>query len=218
MNEKTTHQFKVELRSFFAIIVLNLMFAALALGLGISTFIIQILAMIEAGTLLITSLILMIAGALAFTLGFLWIIVCAELLDGISDITSAYDRVKKDADDEHVTGLIIKLLAQYRSKKPSIQRMTLLATIGGAVFIIGGASGVIQAAADPFLTSTVLDLLRLGGGMINIIIGIASLIIVRYFHTYTRVWDTRLQETTKAEETLTKKLEDTRDETTTDLL
>jgi hypothetical protein len=206
MNEKTTQQFKVELRSFFAIIVLNLMFAALALGLGISTFVTQILAMIETGTLLITPLLLMIAGAIAFTLGFLWIIVCAELLDGISDITSAYDHVKKDADDEHITSLIIKLLVQYRSKRPSIQRMTLLATIGGAVFIIGGTFDVIQAVADPLLISTVLDLLRLGGGILNIIIGIASLIIVRYFHTYTRVWDTRLQETTKAEETLMKEL------------
>ena len=206
MNEQTTHQFKAELRSFFAIIIFNMMFAALALGMGISVFITQILTMIEAETLLFTPILYMIVSASAFILGFFWIIVCAELLDGIDDITSAYDDIKKNADDEHITDLIIRLLAQYRSKKTSIQRMTLFATIGGIVFIIGGTLGVILALADPLLTPAALDLLQIGGGIVNIGIGIASLMISRYFRGYTRVWDRRLQKTTKVEEQLMEKL------------
>jgi len=206
MNEQKTHQFKAELRSFFAIIIFNMMFAALALGTGISVFITQILAMIEAETLLFIPILYMIVSASAFILGFFWLIVSAELLDGISDITSAYDDIKKNADDEHITDLIIRLLAQYRSKKTSIQRMTLFATIGGIVFIIGGTLGVILALADPLLTPAALDLLQLGGGIVNMGIGIASLMISRYFRGYTRVWDRRLQKTTRVEEQLMEKL------------
>ena len=84
--------------------------------------------------------------------------------------------------------------------------MTLFATIGGIVFIMGGTLGVILAIADPLFTPAALDLLQLGGGIVNIGIGIASLMISRYFQGYTRVWDMRLQKTTKVEEQLMEKL------------
>jgi len=48
---------------------------------------------------------------------------------------------------------------------------------------------------------------QLVGGLVALGVGIAGVLISRYFSLYTKVWDARLQETTKIEEVLEKKLE-----------
>ncbi len=207
MEFETKEKFKVELRSFFGLTILNLVFGALGLALGMSLAITQLLDMIDSGQLQPLSVLLISLGVTAIAGGFYWIIKIAEIMDGIDDIKTAYDDLG-EGEQEPVTGLIIKMMARYRSDKQTISRMTVLGRMGGALFIIAGLLGVIIAGASIASSGFLVEHIgQLVGSITAFGVGIAGLLISRYFTIYTKVWDARLQETAKVEDALKQKLE-----------
>ena len=210
MEKDIKTKFKNEIRGFFALVVFNIVIAALVLALGMSLGITQLLTLIETGALLPIPLLLIGPSLIAIAAGFYWIIKTAEILDGITDITTAYEKIQKNGDQVQITGLIIEMMAHYRSKQPTISKMTILGRIGGILFLLAGAIGLINTTIDILSSGILIEgASQLVGGIIAIGVGVASLIIARYFKTYSGVWDTRLQETTKIENTLQQQLEAT---------
>ena len=208
MEMDTRKKFKDEVRSFFGLTILNLVFGALVLALGISLATTRVLDLIETGRLLAMPLILIGLGIIAIACGFYWIIKIAEIMDGIDDIKTAYDKLSKDSDQEPITCLIIQMMAYYRSNKSTISKMIVLGRIGGILFIIAGSIGIISSlvpiASDGLLWENISQII---GGIVAVGVGIAGLVVAHYFRIYSKVWDVRLQETMKIEDALQQKLE-----------
>jgi hypothetical protein len=207
MEFQTKEKLRAELRSFFGLTILNLAIAALVLALGISTTITNLLDAIETESLLPLSILLMGLGVAALAAGFYWIMQVVQIVDGVDDLRTAYDRLGK-GDGERATSLFIDMLAYYRSNKTTVSRMAVLGKIGGALFLIVGAIGIVQAGVSIISSGLLADnLSQLVGGVTALGVGMAGLLISRYFSIYSKVWDARLQETTKIEDALQLELE-----------
>ncbi|MDD1747866.1 MAG: hypothetical protein LUQ16_08900 [Methanomassiliicoccales archaeon] len=200
-------KFKTELRSFFGLTILNLMIGAMMLALGISLAVTHLLGMVDAGRIDPLSVLLVGLGAMAIGAGFYWIIEIAEIIDGVDDLRTAYEGLD-DGDQDHLTGLSIKMMAYYRSNKSTISRMIMLGRIGGGIFLILGALGVIGAGSSIASSGILLENTgQLVGGVIAFGVGIAGLLVSRYFSIYARLWDARLHESAKIEDALEHELE-----------
>ena len=207
MEINTIERFKAELRSFFGLTILNLVIGAMMLALGISLAVTRMLGMMDLGQIDPLSVLFVGLGAAAIGAGFYWIIQISEILDGVDEIKTAYDALD-NGEEAQAAGPIIKMMAHYRSNKTTISRMIVLGKVGGALFIITGALGVVGAWASMVSSGFMAENIgQLAGGLVALGVGIAGVLISRYFSLYTKVWDARLQETIKIEEVLEKKLE-----------
>ena len=207
MEFETKKKFKAELRSFFGLTILNLMIGAIILALGMSLAIINVLDLMETGQIALVPIVQIGLGVAAIAAGFYWIIQIAEIMDGVDEIQTTFDEIG-EGDGEKATSLIIKMMAHYRSKKTTISRMVVLGRIGGALFLITGALGTISAGSSMASSGIMAENIgQLVGGITAFGVGIAGLLISRYFSIYSRVWDARLEETAKVEGALEHELE-----------
>lgn len=209
MNNETEKKFRSELRSFFGLIMLNLLTAAMAIGLGIALSVTMLMEMVQSGNVLVPSLILVPLGAVAAACGVYWITQTIDLTKGVTDIYKAYDNLPKgDVKDETITAMMIKMTALYRANQPLIGKVKVLGTIGGAAIIALGAFQIINQLWTIATFGFVIDDIdRLIGGGISIAVGVAGLLTAHYFSIYSRVWDARMAEAAKIEDVLKQKLE-----------
>lgn len=196
-----------ELRSFFGLTVFNIVIAALTLALGISLGVTQLLNLIQAGEFQVTPFIGIVPGLLAVGAGFFWLIKTAEILDGVDDINTEFEAIKKVDDSEKITGVLVKMMAHYRKNRPILRTMNLFGRIGGSIFLVVGIASVVYAL---FMLVTmgmsVAFLGQFAGGLVAVGVGVGSLLIARFFQRYSGVWDTRLQHEDSISETLNKQL------------
>ena len=83
MTDETLTRFKSELNSFFLLILLNLVFGALAMAFGVQFMVTSVQGLTGGQSL---SLLRIVAGSLSmvsFGLGIAWIISSAEIFEGI---------------------------------------------------------------------------------------------------------------------------------------
>ena len=206
--EEIKTKFKNEIRSFFGLTVINLVIAALIMALGIGLGVTQLLALVELGTIQLIPLLLVSAGFIAAVAGVYWLIKTAEILDGVDDITSAYEEIPQHDNQEQITGVLVQMIAHYRKNKPIIDTMTILGRIGGVLFLIAGSLSLVYAVNILLTSGIVLEGIgQLAGGIMACGVGIGSLLIAKYFKAYSGVWVTRLQEEQNIQKALEKKLE-----------
>ena len=198
--QETSQNFASELRSFFALCILNLVFGALILAFGVQYIVTSVLALVQGGTsfgFVITQILAW--GAIAF-LGLRWIVSSAEVMSGVTDIQEEFRALEEPVSGEILTGLIVRMMAQYREHRKAIRLMTLVCTLGGALFLALGVWNLVQAGltlgsgGSPYLS-------RLAAG-INLTIGMVSLLLSSWFRRYSRAWDLRLAEASRSEEAL----------------
>ncbi len=206
MEFEKREKFKTELRSFFGLTILNLVIGALMLALGISLAVTRLLGMVDAGQIDPLSVLMVGLSAVAIGAGFYWIIQIAEIMDGVDDVKAACDTLENGS-QEQAAGLTIKMLAHYRSNRTTISRMVVLGRVGGALFLIVGGLGMIGAGAS-ILSSGLMaeNSSQLVGGIVAFGVGVAGLLISRYFSIYSKVWDARLEETARIENALEQQL------------
>lgn len=203
MNLDNRKKFNVEIRSFFGLTIINLVFGALALALGVITVVNNINYLIELSEISFTPIVLICIGGFVFLMGLYWIISSVEILDGITDITEEYKIFKGKITDDYFTSLIIRMMAQYRSNKTIIHRMVFIGRIGGHIFIIAGIIEILLAFYNLNLSYIILDnVISIVGSVITLLLGFAIIIIVRYFNRYTKIWEKRLSDSNKIEKTL----------------
>jgi hypothetical protein len=147
-------------------------------------------------------------GLAAVACGFYWIIKIAEIIDGIDDIKTAYDKFNRENDQEPITHLIIQMIAYYRANRTTVSRMVILGRIGGVLFLavgaIGLAGGLMAVVSDGLVWETVGQLVA---GIMAMGVGIGGLVIAHYFMVYSKVWNQRLDGTAMIEDALQSKLE-----------
>jgi len=73
-----------ELNSYQGLVILNIVFGGLAMAFGIS-FVVQSISMVQAQSLLIPQVALVVFGFVAAGISIRWLISSVELLDGVSD-------------------------------------------------------------------------------------------------------------------------------------
>ena len=206
--EKIKTKCKNEIRSFFGLTLINLVLAGLIMAFGMGLGITQLLALVELGTIQLLPLLLASAGFIAVIAGMYWLIKTAEILDGVEEINSACEKITTHDNKNQITGVLVQMIAHYRKNKPTIEIMSILGRIGGALFLVLGSLSLVYTV-NTLLTSGIIieGISQLASSIMAIGVGIGSLLIAKYFKRYSGVWDTRLQEEQSIQETLEKKME-----------
>jgi hypothetical protein len=141
MTDDTLQQFGNELKSFFMLVLLNLVFGALALGFGMQVIVATVLACTAgepASPVLFA--IRIVAGGAGACIGFFWILASARILRGIQGVRREYRGSVRagTVPPETLTGWIVALLAHYREDRTLIWRITIVSIFGGVLFLALG--------------------------------------------------------------------------------
>ena len=208
MATKTLVKINRELNSYQGLVTLNLMFGALTMAFGIIFIVQGVTGMVEVQGILLPETIIVTLGAIVAATAIRWLVSSAELLDGLSEIKEDYNKNKASLDDENSVSLVVKLTSHYRENKPIIKTMITISKIAGLCFVIVGAYSLVTALIGFGDVSTWEFSLQVLGAGFNFAIAGASFAIPYFFGKYSKVWDYRLQETTKAEKQLQQQLGD----------
>jgi hypothetical protein len=208
MKKKVSTQFEDEIRSFWILSFSNLVFAAITMAYGIMFIVTRLQEMVNAGTLLLVSLIMVIVGFSVAVLGIKWMISSVEIFSSVEELKSAYDARKGQMTPEDSTGFIIQMINQYRANRATIRTMILVCTAGGSCFLVLGIMSSIEFIAA-ILTSgmTTLNYLLIPSALLSLGIAMVSLLCSYYFRKYASVWDMRLSEISRSETVLEKTME-----------
>jgi hypothetical protein len=193
----TLEKLKQEVNSFASLALINIVFSAVAMGLGISITIPNITSMITAQSLLFPQAVLVVIGVLASVFSIRWLISSAEMFEVSDELKEDYTK-NKTLDEEAQTGLIVKMISHYRKNKPTMKKMMWVSRIAGVCFLISGVFNIITVTI-----SGTMGLIDVGtqvlGSFINFAIAIAGFIIPHFFGGYTKIWDKRIEKNTEAE-------------------
>jgi hypothetical protein len=195
----TLAQFRNELDSFFVLVLLNIVFGALAIAFGVQFMVSSVQGITGEQSL---TLIRIIGGSLSmvsFGLGIAWIISSVKIFEHIEGIRSEFIDLKGPVPDEVLTGGIVRMLSHYRENKKTIRIMILVSTLGGFCFFALGILNVVQGIGTPDALTRLLSLIA---AAINLAIGVVSLRFGRYFQNYSAAWDRRREEATRSEDAL----------------
>jgi hypothetical protein len=204
VTENLSRQFADELRSFFMIVLLNLVFGAMAMAFGMQFVVTSVVSFAQAGSTGAFVLVQFFVGIIAVMMGIRWILSTARILKGVTSLRREYRRLEKPAQDETLTGMIIRMLAHYRDNRQTLQRMVLICTMGGCVFLALGFINLIQGISAGPTTTLVL---YFSAAAINTALGIWGLLSSTWFRSYTAVWNQRLDKASLSENTLMHALE-----------
>ena len=202
MKEQLSDQFAGELRSFFILSLLNVVFGAQALAFGIQFIVTAMLALMEGAAILIPG-ILALAGGVLVVLGLRWILSSVHILSGVTNLRRAHRKIEDSAPDEILTRLIVRMMAHYRENRETIRVMTLICILGGLLFLALGTVNLIQAFAEGTGSGSTSPI----AAGINLTIGTVSILSSFGFRTYAAAWDLRLAEASRSEAALQNVLE-----------
>jgi hypothetical protein len=207
MVTETVAKFQRELNSLQGLSIMNIVFGGLTMSLAVSIIVQNILALTEIQSLLLPETVLVILGFVVAGISIRWLVSSAELLSGSADLKDEYSEKKKGLDEEGLTALIVKMLANYRENKPTIKAMMTVSRIAGVCFIISGAFILATIANSVAGGAPAVDiLLQVLGAAFNFAMATAGLAIPHFFGKYSRVWDIRLEVSAKAEQELRRQL------------
>jgi uncharacterized membrane protein len=208
MTKDVTTEFEAELRSFFVLSLFNMVFGALAMAFGIQFIVTAGVALQNNVLLTIPLFIQMLVGVAAAVLGLRWIRSTVRIFRGVNELRREYRATKKPVSGETLTGLIVRMMAQYRENKMTIRAMTVICALGGLVYLALGITNIFQGVAWAMAPGSAIspELAFLAAG-INLTIGLVSLFSSTWFHRYSASWDARLDEANRSEEILKKTLD-----------
>jgi hypothetical protein len=201
MNEQTLLRFRTEIRHFYLVSLLNLVFAALAIAFGVSYIVTAVLG--QAAYPAIPGL-RVLTGAIAlicFGLGIGWLISTIRVFEGVEEVKEKLDAEGKTITDDRVTCLIVQMLAHYRDNRRTINTMILVCTLGGCGFFVLGLLNSLKALSfspDGFGFTTD-NLLAIPAMLLTLGIALASLLSSYYFSKFADVWEQRLHEIEESE-------------------
>jgi uncharacterized membrane protein len=202
-------QFRKEIRQFYLVCILNLVFAALAMAFGIGYMISAILGLTTG--LLSPPGLAMLIGAVAlacFGLGLSWLFSTLRIFEGVDDLHDKLAGEGSAITDNRITCLIVQMLALYRDNRTTIATMIRACTFGGVCFFGLGIGTSLEAVSilSNGITFTVNNLLVIPAMLLTLGIAVVSLLSSWYFSKFAKVWDRRLHEIDESECALKKTL------------
>ena len=210
----TLSQFRTEIRHFFLVSLLNLVFAAIAIAIGVQYMVTAIIGQtldplipgfpVIPGFHIFTGAVAMVS----FGLGIRWILSTVRIYEGIVTIKDDLTRNGDAITDERLTCLIVRMLAHYRDNRTTIRTMILVCTLGGVLFFVLGIANSLKvlSVTSTGFAFTVDNLLLIPAMLLTLGISLASLLSSYYFSRFSMVWERRLHEIGESECSLKQKL------------
>ncbi len=204
MNENVWARFSAELNGYFLLVVINLVFASLAVATGVQYMVwstIHGTGGVEAG---VPGMAMAMLSMICFGLGISWVITCARILSGITEIRNECRKYEGEVTPEVLTSWIIRTIAHYRENRKQVNTMRYVCLLGGFCFLGLGLLGGIQSlSAGPASISITLDSLRvIPLALLALIIALISLMSSLRFGNFKKSWDGRLEDIGRYEEEL----------------
>lgn len=208
MTDTVEMRFRRELNSFFAVTLLNVIFAAQAIGLGITYVVASVLGTAEVPT----PALRVLAGALAlvaFGLGLAWMRSSARVLRGVALVRRPFRRRRDPPSEEDVTRGIVGMVAHYRENRATVRTMILVCIAGGIFFLVQGLVSALESASLSLSAGniTLNAFALIPAAVFSLGIGLVGLLSAYYFTRFSRSWDLRLDETARAGERLKSAME-----------
>lgn len=206
METETLQRFSREMMSLYALIVINIVGAGLAMSFGVTTVVNNLLPIIAELRFQSIQAILTGLGLLGFGFAISWLVSSAKVFSDFDDLRDEFKKRQGEADDEEIAQLVVQNLAFYRDNRPTIDRLMLGSRVAGLFFLLSAAVGVFN-----LLTNTPAGPLGLltavMGVLICIAIGAVGLYCPSFFERYTMTWERRLNDSVEAEKKLNRILE-----------
>lgn len=200
-----SQKFQREMRSFNALLIMNIVVGAVGMGMSISHGVIKLLTLTLPLTIdSIVTLPLVALGLIGFGISINWLISTVEIFSDAQEINEEYDNATKSPNSDAITSLIVKSMSYYRSKKSAIKQMSWVSRIAGMCFL---ALAIYGIAASLLGFGEVNLLMAAASSGVNIAIGVVALYIPRSFSNFSSSWDYRLNEGDTAGNALQKVLE-----------
>lgn len=208
MRTENLVQFKSELNTFFALIILNLIFGALAMAFGIQFIIASVLGLTAGQATIELRALTGAISLICFGLGLMWVRSGAQILEGITGIRREFRNREEPVPDETLTCWIVRLTAHYRQNKQTIRWMILVCTAGGFCFLTLGMINSLEFISLSFssATFTLNSWLLIPSAFLALGAGLVSLASSFYFTQFSRTWDLRQEEISRREHELAEKL------------
>jgi hypothetical protein len=199
MATKTSEKLKQEVNSFVGLALINIVFSAIAMALGISIIVPNITSMVTTQSVLFPQIVLVVIGFLASVFSIKWLISSAEMFEVSDELKEDYTK-NKTLDEEAQTGLIVKMMSYYRENKSTIKKMMWVSRIAGFCFLISGAFNLITAVINAASGVQLMDVwMQVLGAIINFVVAMAGFIMPHFFGKYNKIWDKRIEKNAKAE-------------------
>ncbi|MDD1714024.1 MAG: hypothetical protein LUQ61_02035 [Methanoregulaceae archaeon] len=207
MTDGTLNQFRNELTALFVIVVLNIVFGALAMAFGVQYMVSSVSGQ-AAGQSMVLRIVAGSVAMVCFGLGIAWIISSVTIFDGIEELREEFQDRKKPVSDETLTSGIIRMMAHYRQNTKTIHTMILVCTLGGFCFLALGIINSLEFLSISLSSGqfTLKNYLLIPAALLTLGIALVSLLSSYYFSKFSRTWDLRLMETARSEEMLKKSL------------
>ena len=207
MIKNINKQINKELFVFQGLSVVNIIFSAITLAIGIVLIVNNLFTLIETADLINYSTFYVIIGFGLAGVGFFWILPSASLLDFVTDIQFKYFNKKTD-NNEKITGLIIKMISYYREESNNIKKMIIISRLGGTFFLLNG----IITSIDFFINiNSNFQISNYFIQIIGIILmfswGVLSFFIPHFIKKFATLWEARIKKSQEAEEIFKKHLE-----------
>jgi hypothetical protein len=203
---ETLERFSREMMSLYALIVINIVGAGIAMSFGVATGVNNLLPMIAEPRIQPLQAALTGLGLLGFGFAISWLVSSAKVFSDLDDLRDEFKKRPGKADDEAMAQLIVQNMAFYRDNRPTIDRLMLGSRVAGGLFLLSAAIGVFNLLTNP--PTGPLGLLTAAiGALICIVIGAVGVYCPSIFKRYTNAWDQRLNDSVEAEEKLNRILE-----------
>jgi len=201
MINETFNRLSREMRSFYSLIVMNMVGAGIAVAMGMAFVVRNVHPMIEARTIIWPEAAMVAVVVAVGVLIFRWFLTGAEMMDEYQDLREK-NFGYSDGAEETATELIVKNIAFYRDHRASMSGLNLGSLVTGAYFLLSAAAQVtyvlsVLGSGTPFEVAFVLL-----GFSLCLVLGVAGVYISHMFRRYEATWDRRLQETAEAEKRL----------------
>jgi hypothetical protein len=198
MENETFEKLERETRSFAALVILNIVGAALAMAFSVSWIVNNLLPLASGQTVNLMQIVYGGLGFLGFVFAIRWLIPCAETFDGVDDMIDG--RRKRDMPvGEKLTEIIVEKLAWYREKREMIGKLKAGSRITGLFFLASAALQVYGLVTSLGSTTGLIRLMTAVGFAMCLVIGAAGLYIPVLIDRFTGTWDQRVRASGDAE-------------------
>jgi hypothetical protein len=206
METETLGRFDRETRSFFALVIINIVGAGIAMSFGVATGVNNLIPMINERSIQLLRTAFTGLALAGFVFAIRWLILSAQLFSDFDDIRDEFKNISDIADDETLTRLIVQNTAFYRDRKPIIERLKLGSRATGAFFLLSGAVAALNTLSVGS-TGPVSLLTAAFGTLLCIALGIVGVYSPSFFERYTETWERRLRDSAEVEKELNRILE-----------
>jgi hypothetical protein len=202
MTQDIIKKIKDEIKSLTALSIVNIIFGALAIAIGVSTSVSNFNMLKESIQISLTPIISLCFGIGFGIIGLYWLISSTNIIDFTTDIQLGIHTEKTPLTNERITSIIIQMIAFYRKNKKTIKQMILISMIGGCLFMGFTVFSAVNILMKPSQDVLWFHYVQIIGLILMVFLGIACFFIPRFFKRYASVWDGRMNEAEQVEQML----------------